>query len=92
MYLLSFFLTPYWIIIKVCYKEISECYNSVTMAAETVKNRQRTPKRYLAEDLDDEEFTKVCFNQCCGAGPFLTGSGSRYFFSPAPAPFHIKIG
>ena len=30
--------------------------------------------------------------QCCGAGPFLTGSGSRYFFSPAPAPFHIKIG
>ena len=30
--------------------------------------------------------------QCCGAGPFLTGSGSRYFLSPAPAPFHIKIG
>ena len=30
--------------------------------------------------------------QCCGAGPFLTGSGSRYLFSPAPAPFHIKIG
>ena len=30
--------------------------------------------------------------QCRGAGPFLTGSGSRYFFSPAPASFHIKIG
>ena len=30
--------------------------------------------------------------QCCGAGPLLTGSGSRYFFSPAPAPLHIKIG
>ena len=25
-------------------------------------------------------------DQCCGAGPFLTGSGSEYFFSPAPAP------
>ena len=31
-------------------------------------------------------------NQCCGAGPFLTGSG--YFFpqapTPAPAPAPIK--
>lgn len=29
------------------------------MAAEVVKNRQRTPKRYLAEQDSDEEFVKV---------------------------------
>jgi hypothetical protein len=30
------------------------------MAAEVVKNRQRTAKRYLAEEESDEEFLKVC--------------------------------
>ena len=29
------------------------------------------------------------YDQCCGAGPFLTGSG---FFSPAPAPAPITEG
>ena len=40
-----------------------------------------------------------CLIQCCGAGPFLTGSGYEYFFigsgptpapTPAPAPAPIK--
>ena len=30
----------------------------------------------------------ICLPQCCGAGPFLTGSG--IFFSPAPTPAPIK--
>ena len=44
-------------------------------------------------DYDDYDYDYEYYcDQCCGAGPFLTSSGSRYFFSPAPAPYHIKIG
>ena len=32
------------------------------------------------EKMQDMEDVEVIENQCCGAGPILTGSGSEYFF------------
>ena len=49
------------------------------------------PSSFIDDNVPREvvPFKHIC-NECCGAGPFLTGSGSRYFFSPAPAPAPIK--
>ena len=41
-----------------------------------------------AEILQGQKHQKLSSNQCCGAGPFLTGSG---FFSPARASLKRRL-
>ena len=51
-----------------------------------INNLQEDSKNVLSNQVN--LICHHCINQCCGAGPFVTGS--EYFFPPAPAPTPTK--